>query len=374
MNSTHVVLIPALEPDARLVALVRMLPGPVLVVDDGSSPEYRPVFAEAASAGAVVIAHPINRGKGAALRTGFAEISRRWPGADVVTADADGQHTPVDITRVAQRLARTHEPDADRHVIVLGARAFAGGDGARSRFGNSVMRGVFRLATGTPLRDTQTGLRGYPAALLPWLASLRGDRFEYELTMLLRARGVGVRLTEVPIETVYLDDNASSHFRPIVDSIRVMAPLLRFAGSALLAFAIDTVMLLVLNTLTGWLLFSVVGARVVSASVNFTINRRLVFDPDPALTWRRSAARYVALALLLLMASFGTLTALADAGAPMLAAKILTDAALFAVSFAVQRSVVFAPAASALATPDASPRATGPITASAGMKTPVHSL
>ena len=363
------VLIPAFEPDGRLVELVRALvraddAAPVLIVDDGSGAYYADVFAAGEVAGAVVVTHSRNRGKGAALRTGFAEIARRWPSASVVTADADGQHTPDDIHRVAAAVT-----DGDDHVptIVLGARSFAGGAvPARSRVGNVITRGLFRLATGQRLSDTQTGLRGYPAATLPWLRALRGDRFEYEFALLLKAREAGIALSEVPIATVYLDGNASSHFRPLRDSARVYGPLLRFAASALLAFAIDTLALLLFQALTGWLLFSVVAARVVSASLNFAVNRSLVFGARRTLPLRTAAARYFSLAGLLLTASFGLLTALSDLGIPLVAAKLITDGALFVVSFAVQRAVVFAPVPAPREAPMAAPASRSPIAVPAG--------
>lgn len=353
MSGVHVILIPAFEPDERLVDLVRTLGAgaPVLVVDDGSGPAFAEVFAEVRAAGATVLAHARNRGKGAALRTGFVAASVRWPAASVVTADADGQHTAADIRRVAAALA-----EADGAAIVLGARSFIGGAvPMRSRVGNVVTRALFRLATGERLTDTQTGLRGYPASALPWLGTLPGDRFEYEFLLLLKARDAGIALIEVPVATVYLDGNASSHFRPVADSARIYAPLLRFAASALLAFAIDTVALLALHALTGWLLFSVVAARLGSATVNFAVNRTLVFGAGRTVPLRTAAARYFSLAGLLLTASYGLLTALTDLGLPLLAAKLLTDATLFAVSFAVQRAVVFAPAPSASATPRRTP-------------------
>ena len=333
----NVVLIPAYEPDERLVALVQELRGmPVVVVDDGSGPSYRDVYAAAAASGALVLAHEHNRGKGAALRTGFAHIARAFPGAGVVTADADGQHAPEDIARVASRIGP--------HRITLGVRAFTGPVPARSRFGNTVSRLAFRLAAGQAIGDTQTGLRGLPADALPWLLSVPGDRFEYEFRMLLQAATAGFELIEEPIATIYTDGNASSHFRPVRDSLRIYAPVVRFAGSAVLAFAIDTLALLVLHTLTGSLLVSVVAARVISASVNFAVNRSLVFHRGRDVPLRTAARRYFSLALLLLAANYGTISALSDLGLPLLAAKIVTEAALFLVSYGVQRAVVFAPA------------------------------
>jgi putative flippase GtrA len=93
----------------------------------------------------------------------------------------------------------------------------------------------------------------------------------------------------------------------------------------------------------------VIAARLMSAGMNFAINRSLVFGAGRSVPLRTAAARYFSLAGLLLIASYGLLTALTDVGLPLLAAKPLTDLTLFAVSFAVQRAVVFAPASRAAA-------------------------
>ncbi|MFT4281927.1 glycosyltransferase [Microbacterium sp.] len=342
----YVLLIPAYEPDDRLLDVIDAMsravpagdaPAAVVVVDDGSGRAFTDVFDRARTRGAWVLTHPRNRGKGAALKTGFREIAGRWPTADIVTADADGQHRPDDVAAVARRLR-----EAGRG-LVLGVRTFEGPVPARSRWGNGITRVVFRAASGQDLRDTQTGLRGYPAAALPWLASVPGDRFEYEFSMLLRARGAGWDLIEVPIATVYLQGNASSHFRPVADAARIYAPFLRFVLSAMAAFVLDMGLLLLVQALTGWLLLSVVLARVVSAGVNFAVNRSFVFGTVRSLPLRTAAARYFSLAALLLIASYGSLTALLDLGMSLAIAKPVTDIALFAVSFAVQRAVVFAP-------------------------------
>ena len=74
---------------------------------------------------------------------------------------------------------------------------------------------VFKVLCGMEISDTQTGLRAFPVSLLPLLLSVKGDRFEYETNMLLKFRQCGVKIKEVPIETVYIEENATSHFRPI---------------------------------------------------------------------------------------------------------------------------------------------------------------
>jgi putative flippase GtrA len=171
---------------------------------------------------------------------------------------------------------------------------------------------------------------------------VRGDRYEYELRALLDATRAGRRIVEVDVATVYLHDNASSHFRPVADSLRVWAPLLRFAASSLGSAAVDVVALLVLHALTGSLLAAVVGARLLSAGVNFSVNRRLVFAGGRGVPLRAAVVRYAALAVVLLAASYGLLALLTGLGLPLLAAKVGTDAALVATSYEVQRRVVFA--------------------------------
>ena len=345
-----VTLIPAYHPDDRLVRLVEALraagTGPVVVVDDGSGPAYRSVFEQAGAAGAELVAHPHNRGKGAALRTGFTHVLGAHPGADVVCADCDGQHTPADVARVAAALAADRQAvgRADGrgagHAVVLGARAFSGKVPPRSRFGNMMTRFAFFAAARQHLQDTQTGLRGYHADQLAWLCTIPGDRFEYELNILLEAARTGVPMREVPIATVYLDGNASSHFRSIRDSARVYAPLVRFSASSLAAFGVDFTLVVLLEALTDDLALSVVVARLASATINFLANRGLVFGSkrSPA----SSAVRYAALAIAVVAANYALLALLTrQIGVPLVGAKVLVEAVLFAVSYQLQKRVVF---------------------------------
>ncbi len=331
-----VVLIPAYEPDRRLLDLLRDLAmvAPeldVVVVDDGSGAGYAAVFSDAVMLGADVIGFPANRGKGAALKYGFAHIAAHYPGQDVVCADSDGQHTARDVVRVG----RAVRPGA----LVLGVRAFTGRVPLRSRVGNTLTRWMFRAATGTAVSDTQTGLRGYPAAALDWLTGVPGDRFEYEFNLLLQAGGAGWTVEELPIDTVYLADNASSHFRPLVDSVRVYLPLLTFSASSLAAFAVDFVVLLVVSALTGNLLAAVVAARGVSSAVNFGVNRRMVFASRRPL--RSTLLRYYLLVAVLLLANYGLLAWLTGLGVALALAKLVVEPALFLASYRVQRRLVF---------------------------------
>ena len=339
---TCVVLIPAYEPGQALVDLVAGIirttgrPNvPVVIVDDGSGLHFAPIFDAASLLGADVIGHPDNRGKGYALKQGFTHIESSYPGCDVVCADCDGQHRITDILHVADELGTRHGS------IVLGSRLFAGDVPTKSRVGNNITRIVFHHLTGSRLQDTQTGLRGYSASMLPWLQGIGGDHFQFEIEVLLAAKRAGITLHEVPIETVYLEGNRSSHFRLVRDSISVYASFLKFSMSSLAAFTLDATLFFALIAVTGHLAVSVVGARVVSASANVVANRRLVFQQHRR-DQRTSAIRYAALAVVLLGVNYALMRfLLGPVSLPLVVAKVVTEAALFVASYKVQRRLVF---------------------------------
>ena len=336
------VLIPAYQPDARLPRLILELhradpSTKIVVVDDGSGQKFSDIFEASATAGAHVISYENNRGKGYALREGFTWI--RDVAGDlsecVVTADADGQHTLNDIFRVGRTCT-------DTGTSVLGVREFVGHVPARSRIGNTATSALFWLATGWKLKDTQTGLRAFPVALLPALLEVQGDRYEYELRVLLHLAKFRHPVTQIPIETIYEAGNPTSHFRPLQDSARIWAPLLKFAASSGVATIIDYVLVLALNALTGALFFPVVVARMVSASVNFAMNRH-VFEAT-GVPLRRSALRYAALAIAVVAGSYTMLAVLTGIGMPLWIAKIIADTTMYLVSYSAQSRYVFAPA------------------------------
>ncbi len=217
------ILIPAYEPDEKLDRFLSDLAADfphVVVVDDGSS---RPVPGAA-------VRHAVNRGKGAAIRTGVAWIRENLPDVRaVVTADADGQHLAADVKRVAETVLS--HPDA----LALGARRLPHGIPFRSWFGNKWARGTFRLLTGVYMSDTQSGLRGISRRYWARLLEIPGDRYEYELRMLADACRWAENPIEVPIQTVYIAGNASSHFRPFRDALATQWALLRHC----LGFRVD---------------------------------------------------------------------------------------------------------------------------------------
>lgn len=333
------VLIPSYEPDERLLGLVRQLQEetdmPIVIVDDGSGPRYREIFAQAEDLGCTVLTHPVNLGKGRALKTGFRHMQKL--GDAVVCADSDGQHLPKDIARIADALS------ARPSHIVMGSRYFTGKVPFRSRFGNSVTRLIYAFSTGRRIQDTQTGLRGFGPELLDWLLEVPGDRFEYEMNMLLEAQTEGVAIYEVPIETVYLNKNESSHFRPLADSARVYLPILKFSASSLMSAVLDFALVALIQMMTVNLFFAVAGARLFSSVFNYTMNRTYVF----ARGHKRSSVyssmpRYFALVIAVMLLNYVFMVLYhTGVGIPLMAAKLLTEGSVFLFSFWAQRRFVY---------------------------------
>ncbi len=332
------ILVPAYKPDSRMYDLARSLRRheySVLLVDDGSGPAFASLFDEALSLGCRVERHATNLGKGRALKTGINAILNAAPGlTGVITADADGQHTCADILRIADVMRQN--PDC----LVTGARVFDQKTPKKSRWGNRITRGVYRFVTGVRCSDTQTGLRGLPARALSEMMKLPGERYEYEMNVLLKLRLLKLALVEVPIETIYVDNNRGSHFHPLRDSFRVYAVILRYLLSSIVSFFVDySLYLLLLHafSLPPWLCYAT--ARVVSSTVNYTINRAAVFGKKAD---RISLLRYYALAAALLVVGstlVDVLSGLLGGGAGWI--KIPVDTLLFLLSYIVQRDYVF---------------------------------
>lgn len=227
-------LIPAWNPDTRLIALVEELAeygfAMILVVDDGSAADSLPLFEMLKTVPSVhLLRHERNRGKGRALKTGFRYILSDLPLIDgVITADADGQHAAADIVAVARAMRDGNDQ------VALGVREFARDVPLRNWFGNVLTKHIFGFVAGMKVRDTQTGLRAFRRSLLPQLEMLPGERYEYEMTVLAYiCRHVG-RPREIPIATIYMEGDNTSHFHPVWDSLRIYRALARFYFSTLL--------------------------------------------------------------------------------------------------------------------------------------------
>jgi putative flippase GtrA len=337
-----VIAIPAYQPDSSLLDLLRYLrsrtDSPILLVDDGSRQECWEVFEEAAViAGVTVLRHAVNLGKGAALKTAFNHALCEWPNAaGVVTADADGQHLAADILAVADRL------EAEQDALVMGARQFGGGVPLRSQLGNRITKGVMRIVAGQHLSDTQTGLRGVPRILLPYMLRIVANGYDFELDMLLVCKHRNIRIVEEPIQSVYIAGNRSSHFNPLTDSLKIYFTLLRFILVSIIATVIDNSVFFVLTHPLGWIVWHAqVAARLASLLFNYRAARRAVFLRDkgsPA-----TFLKFLALVVLSGTLSYTLMMALRDrAHFALMPAKLTAETLLFFVNFLVQRDFIFA--------------------------------
>lgn len=218
-----VIVIPAFEPDHRMLELLRDIrlredkPFEIVLVDDGSGPDYKALFDEAKEKYAChLLTHSENKGKGRALKTAISYIIEHLPQAKgIVTIDSDGQHTYEDTLKCLDEFLKYPES------LVLGVRKFENSVPLRSKFGNLLTRDVLDAFTGMKVSDTQTGLRVLPASWLERMLGVEGERYEFEMNMLLAAKEDGIPIREVGIATIYLDENQSSHFDVIRDSLRI---------------------------------------------------------------------------------------------------------------------------------------------------------
>ncbi len=332
----RIALIPAYEPDAKMTAVAEQLKRSgfnIIIVNDGSGDKFSKLF-EHANEYATVLKHMENKGKGAALKTGLRYILENYEKPyTVVTVDADGQHKAADVLKVSE------EAEKNRNALTLGSRMFKGKVPLRSRFGNSLTRAVYRFFSGTKVYDTQTGLRAFSDRMAERLITIDGERYEYEMNMLMTLADEKVPIKEVEIETVYLDDNASSHFNPIKDSCRVYREILKFSGSSFICFLIDYLMYCLLLMLTGVLVFSNVAARIVSATINYTLNRKVVFKSKTSLI--RSVLQYAGLAVFILILNTFLLEGLSRLGLNSYAVKIPVELIMSGISFLVQHKIIF---------------------------------
>lgn len=344
------IIIPSYEPDEKLPALLKKLRETgfcnIVLVDDGSGEEYAGIFSEAGTTyGCVVLHHAVNQGKGRALKTAFNFCLREFgalPG--VITADSDGQHSPECILACVDAML------ANPSALILGCRCFEGEDvPARSEFGNKCTRVVMKYLTGISVSDTQTGLRGIPTAFMEQLLMVKGERFEFETNMLLETKSRKIPIVEVPIRTIYIEENKTSHFNPIKDSIKIYMIFGKFLFSSLSSSLVDltlfTIFCFFMRDMEwgriSYITAATVFARILSALYNYSLNLKVVFQSEGKIG--TTLPRYILLAIVQMSLSallVGKLYPLF--GGMEVLIKIPVDVILFFLSFVIQREFVYA--------------------------------
>lgn len=355
------IIIPSLDPDSRLLPYCRELRQrtiePIILVDDGSAEANRPIFenCKAEITDITLLRHDVNRGKGRALKTAFKWVLEHYSDAiGCVTVDSDGQHLVKDVLRCMDAAQE------DSNALVLGCRVFTGDHVPwKSSFGNNWMKFLFLAVTGRKFMDTQTGLRVIPRAFMERLLEFPGERFEFETEMLLGMDETP--LVQVPIETVYEEGNKSTHFRPLVDSWKVVKVILksgarrvgRFVLSSLSSFVIDAALFWLLyeivfdETTRGRLWWAILLARAVSMVYNYLVNEIWVFKvrlgTGGAKGELRRFGQYLLLAVVVMLGAYLITKFLCAvlAALPVVALKVTADFLMFILAYLAQRILIF---------------------------------
>lgn len=345
------IIIPSLNPDEKLQQVVDGLIehgfNDIIIVNDGSDEEHlRPFEMLESYHQCEILTHEYNMGKGKALKDAFLFVAEnREKISGVITVDGDNQHGIKDIVKCAKRLVELEDK------IILGVRDFTKSDvPLKSRMGNGMTRFVFRFACGLNISDTQTGLRGIPFGYLKEFLDIKGEHFEYETNMLLELKSKGIGFEEVKIETIYINENETTHFNPIKDSLKIYMVIFSFLFSSIMSAVLDIAMFTLILLLIGnkleydkKILIATVGARIISSLFNFVVNRNAVFNSNES--YKKSLTKYYVLCVTQMMISFIMVYVVAKTlklGDGLTSVtKAIVDTMLFFISFKIQKTWVF---------------------------------
>ena len=240
-------LIPSYEPDKKIIELIKTINTnefDIIIVDDGSGEKYKNIFNQCEKK-AKVISYPNNKGKGYALKTGFKYIKEKYTKDYIITTvDSDGQHKIEDAKKLIE--ASSNNPDA----LILGMRKHNKKIPLRSKIGNEITKEIYKITTGLNVYDTQTGLRSFTDNLTDTFLSVEGNRFEYEMKVLLQCARNNIPIIEIPIQTIYIQNNTHSHFKTLKDSFRIYKEIIKFSISSIVCFIIDYILYIILFIVT----------------------------------------------------------------------------------------------------------------------------
>lgn len=352
-----VVIIPAYKPDETLVTITDQLGGygcRIVVVDDGSGEEFQPIFDKISDI-CIILRHSENRGKGTAIKTALTYVKEElpqgdttmtirseqeeiWDGNVIGVMDCDGQHLPDDMIKLFT-FAGTH-----RKTLVLGVREVGKDMPLKSRLGNQITKTVFRIVSGVKVTDTQTGLRAFSSELLDRLISVEGERYEYEMNVLMALAKAGIPIEEVPIHTIYRDENNSgSHFRAVQDSIKIYKDIFKFMLSSFSSFILDYILfslfMIFLPHTAALVVAANIASRMISAFYNYCMNCQFVFHTRKKVS---TALGYFELAAFVLFMNNVILELFVQFfGLSVYPAKLMTECVLFLLSWMIQNRVIF---------------------------------
>lgn len=333
-----VILIPAYNPDAILLDIVKKLSSfgfEVLIINDGSNEISSKIFIDIKLLPNInIIRHFSNQGKGAALKTGFNYILTHYPKDTItITADADGQHSIENI------LTLIDESKKHPQKFIIGYRKFDSRVPARNRIGNIISQFMYDLITGMKFKDTQSGLRSIPREVLEKSLLFKSNGYEFETEQLLYIAKYRRNIyKEIEIETIYKKDY-KSHFNPVLDSMLIYFILFRHTLSSLSGGIVDVLAFTFLFTFTNNIYFSNLTSRLVSTMVQFIFFKNFTykFKPKPIKIFL----------FILLVAFVGTVSAIVQKELStifdinFILIKIITEITFFFINFLVIKNFIF---------------------------------
>ncbi|CAA6819759.1 MAG: Unknown protein [uncultured Sulfurovum sp.] len=341
-NKQYGFTIPAYNPDENLLTIVKSIlaqsDNMIFIIDDGSNPKSEPIFRaleqDFDSENIVFIRHAVNLGKGAALKTIFNHILTSYPSIEgVVTLDSDGQHSIQDCLRVLKEL------EENENAFILGHRTFSKDIPLKSYVGNHISKFIYKILLGKNFKDTQTGLRGLSKSFMKECLTIKSNRFEFETEQLAISVQKNLNIIEIPIETIYIEDNKASSFRPLVDSFKIYFVLFRYGLSSIITAIVDFIVFMISLSLGSNVLVANILARTVSIGVQFTLLDKYVFHTKTKILNFVFFATYVY--IMGVISAMTQISTVAYFDISVISAKILIEGLLFFVNFAVLRLYIF---------------------------------
>lgn len=339
MNKDLVVLVPIYNPNSNITSsflnkLSQKFTN-IVIINDGCNPKYNDFFKEIEKE-FIVIKHYKNLGKGRAIKTGINYILNNYPHCKcIVTADCDGQHDIDDIERCYQISKK------NKNSLILGTRNFNDPKiPFKSRYGNKITKNMFRIFIGININDTQTGLRAFDKNTAIKLLDIPGERYEYETNVLITCQNLDIKIIQSPIKTIYINNNETSHFNPIKDSISIYKLFIKYIFSALSSFAIDIVLFKIFLLYTNNIIISTLSARILSSIYNYLINANLVFKKSN----KTSIIKYFILVTIQMFVSGYLVNNLYNTYLKhinIIIIKLLVDIIIFIINFIIQREFIF---------------------------------
>ena len=333
----NILVIPAFNPSVNLINLIDKLLNSfvkIIIIDDGSiSYESKDIFNKLEKLSKILILkHKVKLGKGKALKTGYEYCVNNIEFDYLITADADGQHLDSDIIRVSNNTL------IQKSDLIMGEREFDAKVPFRSRVGNVITAKIFSFLYALNLKDTQTGLRAYKKDIIKELILIKGNGYEYESNVLKWVAKSKKKISSIKISTVYIDDNSSSHFSPIKDSIKIYISIIGFPVSSFVSFLLDYLIFIILYISTNALFISIFFARIASGFVNFRINKFFFLDNQEKPFWY--VQRYLILSIAVLIISYLLILLLINLNFSPYLSKIIADSILYFVSIFFYKKIL----------------------------------